>query len=252
MAAIGQLAAGVAHEINNPVGFVNSNLGTLRRYSAHLLEVIDACETLAADHAEVRDAISKIKAEHNVDFMREDLAALLQESQEGLDRVRTIVQALRDFAHVDTTEMRSTDLLAGLESTLKVVSNELKYKAEVVRELQPIPAVRCIPGQINQVFMNLLLNAAQAIEKRGTVTLSSGHDEKGVWVAITDTGSGMSEDVRKHLFEPFFTTKPVGSGTGLGLSVSWDIVVNKHGGRIDVESTLGKGSRFTVWLPLRS
>ncbi len=252
MAAIGQLAAGVAHEINNPVGFVNSNLGTLRRYAAQLLEVIDACEAGAGDHAEVRDAIAKIKVQHNVDFLREDLEALLRESQEGLDRVRNIVQALRDFAHVDPTEMRSADLLAGLESTLKVVSNELKYKAEVVRELAPLPFVRCIPGQINQVFMNLLLNAAQAIEKRGTITLTSGHDDKGVWVAIADTGTGMTEEVRSHLFEPFFTTKPVGKGTGLGLSMSWDIVVNKHGGRIDVESTPGTGSRFTVWLPLHS
>ncbi len=251
MAAIGQLAAGVAHEINNPVGFVKSNLGTLRRYAAQLLEVIDALEAGAGGDAEAQEAIARIKAEHNLPFLREDLPALLRESQEGLDRVRNIVQALRDFAHVDPTEMRSADLLAGLESTLKVVWNELKYKAEVVRELAPLPHVRCIPGQINQVFMNLLLNAAQAMEKRGTITLSSGHDDQGVWVAIADTGSGMSEEVRSHLFEPFFTTKPVGNGTGLGLSMSWDIVVNKHGGRIDVDSTPGKGSRFTVWLPLQ-
>ncbi len=252
MAAVGQLAAGVAHEINNPIGFVNSNLGTLRRYATQLLNVIDAWEASAVGHSEIQDLIAKLKIEHNLSFLREDMAALIHESQEGLDRVKNIVQALMEFSHVDSGEMKSSDLLAGLESTLNVVWNELKYKAEVVRELAPLPPVRCIPGQINQVFMNLLINAAQSIERHGTITLQSGQDAKGVWIAVADNGSGMTEDVRKHLFEPFFTTKPVGTGTGLGLSVSWDIIVNKHGGRIDVESTPGKGSRFTVWLPLEA
>lgn len=249
MAAIGQLAAGVAHEINNPVGFVNSNLSTLRRYTAQLLAIIDAFDASAAGHAEIANHIAKSKID--LVFLREDLPALLDESQNGLDRVKRIVQALKDFAHADPTEMQSSDLLAGLESTLNVVWNELRNKAEVVRHLTPLPPVRCIPGQINQVFMNLLLNAAQAIESRGAITLQSGHDDKGAWIAIADNGCGMTEEVRKHLFEPFFTTRPVGQGAGLGLSVSWDIVVNKHGGRIDVESEPGKGSRFTVWLPLR-
>ncbi len=252
MAAVGQLAAGVAHEINNPIGFVNSNLGTLRRYATQLLNVIDAWEASAVGHTEIQDLIAKLKIEHNLSFLREDMAALIHESQEGLDRVKNIVQALMEFSHVDSGKMKSSDLLVGLESTLNVVWNEIKYKAEVVRELAPLPPVRCIPGQINQVFMNLLINAAQSMEKHGTITLQSGHDDKGVWIAVADTGSGMTEDVRKHLFEPFFTTKPVGTGTGLGLSVSWDIVVNKHGGRIDVESTPGKGSRFSVWLPLEA
>jgi signal transduction histidine kinase len=148
--------------------------------------------------------------------------------------------------------MMDTDLLAGLESTLSVVSNELKSKADIVRELMPLPPVRCIAGQINQVLMNLLINATQAIEGHGTITLRSGSDGHGVWIEIGDTGSGMTEDVSKHLFEPFFTTKPVGKGTGLGLSISWDIIVNKHGGRIDVKSELGKGSSFTIWLPIKA
>ncbi|OGS81210.1 MAG: hypothetical protein A2061_01040 [Gallionellales bacterium GWA2_59_43] len=249
MAAIGQLAAGVAHEINNPVGFVNSNLATLRRYAAQLLAIVDACAASPAAKAEVANYLARSKTD--LVFLREDLPELLNESQNGLDRVTRIVQALKDFAHADPTEMQSTDLLTGLESTLSVVWNEFRDKAEVVRELSPLPPVRCIPGQINQVFMNLLLNAAQAIETRGIITLQSGRDDKGVWIAIADSGCGMTEEVRKHLFEPFFTTRPVGQGTGLGLSVSWDIVVNKHGGRIDVESEPGKGSRFTVWLPLQ-
>ncbi|MFZ3019301.1 MAG: bacteriohemerythrin [Gallionella sp.] len=249
MAAIGQLAAGVAHEINNPVGFVNSNLATLRRYAAQLLAIIDACAASPAANTELEKHLARSKTD--LAFLRDDLPALLNESQEGLDRVTRIVQALKDFAHADPTEMQDSDLLAGLESTLDVVWNELRNKAEIARELAPLPPVRCIPGQINQVFMNLLLNAVQAIESRGIITLQSGHDDKGMWIAIADSGCGMTEDVRKHLFEPFFTTRPVGQGTGLGLSVSWDIVVNKHGGRIDVESEPGKGSRFTVWLPLK-
>jgi len=251
MAAVGQLAAGVAHEINNPVGFVNSNLATLRRYAAQLLFVVDACETSMAGHAEVAAKLRAIKAQADLAFLRADLPALIDESQAGLDRVTRIVQALKDFAHADPTEMQDSDLLAGLENTLNVLENELNSKVEVVRELAPLPPVRCIPGQINQVFMNLLLNAAQAIDTHGTITLQSDHDDKDVWIAIADSGCGMSEEVRKHLFEPFFTTRPIGKGTGLGLSVSWDIVVNKHHGRIDVESVPGKGSRFTVRLPLR-
>lgn len=250
MAAIGQLAAGVAHEINNPLGFVNSNLGSLNRYAGQLLEIIDACEASAAGHPEIAARINKIKADHDLNYLRQDMPALIDESLQGLERVKHIVHSLKDFAHADAVGMQSADLLSGLENTLDVVWNQLKFKAEVVRQLAPLPPVRCIPGQINQVFMNLLLNAVQAIEGHGTITLESGRDDKGVWIAIADTGSGMTETVRQRLFEPFFTTKPVGSGTGLGLSVSWDIVVNKHRGRIDVESEPGKGSRFTVWLPL--
>ena len=145
--------------------------------------------------------------------------------------------------------MQNADLIAGLESTLTVVSSELKYKADIVRELTPLPTVPCILGQINQVFMNLLINAAQAIVDHGTITLRSGFNADEVWVEIADTGAGMSAEVAKRLFDPFFTTKPVGKGTGLGLSVSWDIVVNKHGGRIDVNSQSGQGATFRITLP---
>jgi signal transduction histidine kinase len=250
MAAVGQLAAGVAHEINNPIGFVNSNLGTLRHYAENLLNVIDAYEECGVAHPEISSKFATIKADNDLAFLREDLTALIGESQDGLDRVKRIVQSLKDFAHVDSAEMLDSDVLAGLESTLNVVWSELKYKADVVRELMPLPPVRCIPGQINQVFMNLLVNAAQAIEGHGTITLRSGTDNTGIWIEIADNGGGMTEQVRKRLFEPFFTTKPVGKGTGLGLSVSWDIIVNKHGGSIDVKSELGKGTTFIIRLPV--
>jgi len=244
MASIGQLAAGVAHEINNPVGFVNSNLGTLKTYVSQLLNIISAYET------GVPDDISAARKKADIDFLREDLPSLVAESQEGLSRVTKIVQDLKDFSHVDQAERQRADLNAAIESTLNVVWNELKYKAEVIRELGDIPAVDCVPAQINQVFMNLLVNAAHAIEHQGKIFVRSGTENGQVWFDIEDTGKGMTEEVRKRIFEPFFTTKPVGKGTGLGLSISYDIIVKKHGGSLDVRSTPGQGTCFRIWLPV--
>jgi len=248
MAAIGQLAAGVAHEINNPVGFVNSNLGTLKTYINNLLGVIDAYEAAAADGDTAR--IAKARQAADLDFLREDLPSLLSESQEGLGRVTKIVQDLKDFSRVDQAEYQLADLNAALESTLNVVWNELKYKADVIRELGEVPKVECVPAQINQVFMNLLVNAAQAIETHGRITIRSGEENNHVWFEIADTGKGMTPEVCKRIFEPFFTTKPVGKGTGLGLSISYDIIVKKHRGRFDVTSTPGIGTTFKLWLPI--
>lgn len=244
MAAIGQLAAGVAHEINNPVGFVNSNLGSLKIYADKLLTVLNAYES--NDPARIADARQKA----DLEFLREDLPSLLSESQDGLSRVTKIVQDLKDFSHVDQADRQKADLNAAMESTLNVVWNELKYKAEVIRELGEIPPVDCVPAQINQVFMNLLVNAAQAIPQQGKIFVRSGFENEQVWFEVEDTGTGMSAEVQQRIFEPFFTTKPVGKGTGLGLSISYDIIVKKHHGRMDVKSEIGKGSRFRLWLPL--
>jgi hemerythrin-like metal-binding protein/PAS domain S-box-containing protein len=244
MAAIGQLAAGVAHEINNPVGFVNSNLGSLKTYVNQLLNVIGAYENGNPEE------IAAARKTADLEFLREDLPSLVAESQEGLSRVTKIVQDLKDFSHVDQAEHQRADLNAAIESTLNVVWNEIKYKAEVIRELGDIPAVECVPAQINQVFMNLLVNAAQAIEQQGKITVRSGSENQQVWFEIEDTGKGMTEEVRNRIFEPFFTTKPVGKGTGLGLSISYDIIVKKHGGCLDVRSTPGKGTCFRIWLPI--
>jgi hemerythrin-like metal-binding protein len=242
MASIGQLAAGVAHEINNPIGFVNSNLGTLGRYVEELLRVADAAGDSAAAQA--------VAKEVDLPFLREDLKALLGESRDGLERVRKIVANLKDFSHVDEgAEWHHADLIGGLESTLSVASHELKYKTEVVRQLQPLPLVRCIPAQVNQVFLNLLVNAAQAIAEHGVITVASGQEKDEVWIEVADTGKGMDETTARRMFEPFFTTKPVGTGTGLGMSICYDIV-HKHGGRFDVHSTPGVGSRIRVWLPV--
>ncbi len=250
MAAIGQLAAGVAHEINNPVGFVNSNLGTLKTYVERLLELLATHEKAAAGQVD-RSTLDAARQAADLDFLKDDLPALIVESQDGLNRVTRIVQDLKDFSRVDQAESQLADLNAALESTLNVVWNELKYKAEVIRELAPLPEVECVPAQINQVFMNLLVNAAQAIETRGRITVRSGTQDGLVWFEVEDTGKGMPAEVRKRIFEPFFTTKPVGKGTGLGLSISYDIVVKKHGGRFDVQSEPGQGTTFRFWLPLQ-
>jgi hemerythrin-like metal-binding protein len=247
MAAVGQLAAGVAHEINNPIGFVTSNLGTLKTYVKNLLDLIAAQEAAAAGDPA---PLAQVRQGMDLDYLREDVIALLSESSDGLDRVRKIVQDLKDFSHVDEAELQDANLNAGLDSTLNVVNNEIKYKAEVIKDYGQLPLVRCIPGQINQVFMNLLVNAAQAIEQHGTITVRTAVQDGMVRIAISDTGCGMAPEVAKRVFEPFYTTKPVGKGTGLGLSLAYDIVVKKHAGRIEVDSTPGKGTTFTISLPL--
>jgi len=253
MASIGQLAAGVAHEINNPVGYVNSNVASLQGYLEGLFRLIDAYESaetvLAGDPLALAD-VQGIKKELNLDFLRQDVGSLMDECREGLSRVKEIVLDLKDFAHSGTGEFESADLHKGLESTLNIVHNELKYKAEVVREYGELPPVECAPGQLNQVFMNLLVNAAHAIEEKGTITVRTGSDGYEVWVEVADTGTGIPQENRARLFDPFFTTKPVGQGTGLGLSLAYGIV-SRHGGRIDVDSEVGKGSTFRVTVPVR-
>lgn len=251
MASIGQLAAGVAHEINNPVGFVSSNLNTLRGHVDELFELSAAYESVLDAPADTarREALDQTLERVEIDYLREDLPQLLDECSDGLARVKKIVQDLKDFSRVDQADWQDADLNAGLESTLNVVRHEVKYKAEVVRHLQPLPRVQCLAGQLNQVFMNLIVNAVHAIAERGTLTLSSGTEGAWVWVEVADTGCGMSEDVQRRIFEPFFTTKEVGKGTGLGLSLSFSIV-QKHGGALQVWSRPGEGSRFRVWVPI--
>lgn len=245
MAAIGQLAAGVAHEINNPVGYVFSNLKALGGYVQDLLRIVDA-----VDGASSLAELTELKKSLDYDYIRNDVGALLSESEDGIDRVKNIISALKDFSRVDEAEPQPADLHRGIDTTLNVVNNELKYKAEVVKEYGNLPEVECIPSQINQVVMNLLVNAAHAIEGFGRITLRSGHEGEWVWLEVEDNGCGIPPDRINRIFEPFFTTKPVGKGTGLGLSLSFNIV-QKHHGRIEVASRPGAGTRFRIWLPLR-
>ena len=251
MASIGQLAAGVAHEINNPVAFVGSNLNTLRQYVTGLLGLSEACDAVLAAPGDptVVSALERKRDDIEIDFLREDLPVLLDECADGLGRVKKIVQDLKDFSRVDHSDWAQTDLNVGLESTLNVVRHVVKYKADVVRKLSPLPPVTCLAAQLNQVFMNLIVNAAQAIADKGTITLLSGVEQDWVWVQVEDTGCGMSAEVQRRIFEPFFTTKDVGKGTGLGMSLSFSIV-QKHGGAIQVHSVEGQGTAMRVWLPV--
>ena len=249
MAAVGQLAAGVAHEINNPIGFVSSNLGSLTGYVEHMLTLLAAYEkTRVLMPAAMRAGIESLPAHAELDYIREDAPQLLRDCKEGLARVKRIVNDLRDFARVDTADWASADIHAVLDSALQVVANEIKYKADVVKEFANLPPVVCNAAQLGQVFVNLLVNAAQAMEGRGTITLRTGAAPESVWIDISDTGTGMPPEIQKRIFEPFYTTKPVGKGTGLGLSISWDIV-KRHGGNLEVQSSPGQGTRFRITLP---
>lgn len=260
LASIGQLAAGVAHEINNPIGYVFSNFETLGSYIARMLDMFKAYEEAEASIAapEVLERLRAMRAGIDLDYLIEDIPVLMGESREGISRVRKIVQDLKDFSRVDANqEWQWADLHAGIDSTLNIVSNEVKYKADVLREYGDIPEIECLPSQLNQVFMNLIVNAAHSISgTRGRITIrtgsSGGSDDAGqrVWVDVADTGGGIASEHLARIFDPFFTTKPIGTGTGLGLSLSYGII-QKHHGKIEVQSEVGKGSRFRITLPVR-
>lgn len=253
MASIGQLAAGVAHEINNPIGYVNSNLGALEKYLKDLFQLVDIYEQAEAQVQDpaVLAQIHALKKKLDLPFLREDTAALMGESKEGISRVKKIVQDLKDFSHADTgDEWQEASLEHGLNSTLNIVWNELKYKCEVKKEYEKIPDVECLPSQLNQVFMNMMVNAGHAIGEKGILTLRTGCKEDWVWVEVADNGKGIAPEIVQRIFDPFFTTKPVGTGTGLGLSLSLGIV-KKHNGRIEVDSTVGVGTTFRVCLPIK-
>ena len=253
MASIGQLAAGVAHEINNPMGFITSNLTSLGKYAAKLDEYIAALlQSLGScpDHPGMAE-LDALRQKLKVDYIISDVCELVNESLDGANRVQRIVQDLKSFSRVDQVESRQINLNELLETTINIAWNELKYIATLERDFGAIPEILCYPQQLNQVFLNLLVNAAQAMEKQGTIVVRTWGDNDKVFVSVVDTGKGMPEQVRKCVFEPFFTTKEVGKGTGLGLSISADII-RKHGGEITVESQAGVGTTFTVMLPVKS
>jgi len=254
LASIGQLAAGVAHEINNPIGFIFSNFGTLERYLDDLFQMLAAYEKAepALAGTPVGSQLKALREKVELDFLKEDIPSLMTESKDGITRVRNIVQNLKDFSRVDTSqEWVLADLHHGITSTLNIVNNEIKYKADVIKEFGEIPDVECLPSELNQVFMNLLVNAAHAIQaERGTITIRTGKVDDSVWVEVADNGSGIAKENLGRIFDPFFTTKAVGKGTGLGLSLSYGIV-KKHLGQIEVSSELGVGTRFKVILPVQ-
>nr|WP_198983482.1 ATP-binding protein [Herbaspirillum sp. ASV7] len=252
LASIGQLAAGVAHEINNPIGFVSANLNTLGNYVATLLEGIKLYQCILGGALPRDMADGEVRSfEQRADlaYLSEDVTDLLGESNEGLQRVRNIVQSLKDFSRTGESNWQMADLHQGLDSTLNIANNELKYKVSVVKHYGELPMVKCLASELNQVFMNLLVNAAQAISDKGIVTIRTGRIGDKVSISISDTGHGIKPENLNRIFEPFFTTKPVGSGTGLGLSLSYGII-KKHGGHIHVHSETGQGTTFTIELPI--
>lgn len=257
MASIGQLAAGIAHEINNPTGFVSSNLKTLEEYMKDIKvllggydAVVKRCERVT--DKELSDAVRNIekhKAAMDISFLMSDVDELISEARDGMKRITKIVKDLRGFSHAGSDKPEYTDINKGIESTLNIVWNELKYKADVRTEYGDIPQVLCYPQQLNQVFMNFLVNAAQAIKEKGEIKIRTLAERDHVVVEVSDTGEGIPFENLSRIFEPFSTTKPVGKGTGLGLSMVYAIV-QKHGGFVKVESEVGKGSCFRVFIPI--
>jgi len=258
LASIGQLAAGVAHEINNPIGFVKSNFSSLKTYVADILDILqqyEAAEPLLPADSPAVQKLKVLKASADLPFISEDIQQLIAQSQDGIARVAKIIQDLKDFARSDSNPTWVTaDVLGCLDSALNIATNEIKYKASVVREYGSLPEIECLPAQLGQVFLNILVNAAQAIDPQsglGKIVIRSGQqDDEHIWVEISDTGCGMSDAQLKRIFDPFYTTKAVGVGTGLGLSISYGII-QRHGGNIRATSTPGEGTTFRIELPVR-
>ena len=262
MSSIGQLAAGIAHEINNPTGFVMSNLKTLGEYFNDILGVMKEYRALVSELAHVEEGqensgtvperIKRIidrEGEMDLDFVLEDVKDIIEDCKEGTDRIKKIVINFKEFAHPGEDELQRRDINQGIESTLSVIWNELKYKARVVKDFGELPLVKCYPQQLNQVFMNILINASQAIEGQGEIRIKTHAVKNFVEVEISDTGSGIHEEYLGKIFDPFFTTKEVGKGTGLGLNVSYKII-KRHKGNIEVESQVGKGTTFRIRIPV--
>lgn len=244
MAGLGQLVAGIAHELNNPISFIYSNMTHLKDYSEKLISIIKK--------ADRKTDISKEKEDAEFDYITKDLPKLIQSCEEGARRTRDIVIGLRNFSRLEEALIKEVDIHEGLDATLALLQGEFQSKVEVVKNYGKLPKVLCYPSQLNQVFMNILANAAHAIETQGKITISTAMaDSQRVQISIKDTGRGMTPEIAQQIFDPFFTTKGVSEGTGLGLSISYGII-QRHGGDIQVRSKLGEGTEFIISLPVRS
>lgn len=243
MASLGQLVAGVAHELNNPIGFIYSNMSHLREYSEKLIHLIDVAENNP-------QSFKKEKAKADLDYIEKDLPKLISSCEDGARRTRDIVLGLRNFSRLEEAQIKRVDIHEGLDNTLQLLAGEIKNRIQVIKKFEKLPKVNCYPSQLNQVFMNVLSNAAQAIENEGEIHITTRKlAGDRIEVAIRDSGKGMNKSTLEKVFDPFFTTKGLGSGTGLGLSISYG-VIQKHGGDILVSSEAGKGTEFKIILPV--
>ena len=250
MASLGQLAAGIAHELNNPVGFIYGNIDFLDQCIGGLIRLLNYYDAAQLNEPTVSGA-ARIKEEISYRFLIKDLNSIITDCREGAERIRNIVQNLRTFSRLDEADFKKTDVHEGIDSTIRLLSRYFTAdNIKLVRDYGEIPLIEAFSGQLNQVWMNLLVNAAQAVNPNGgEVRVTTRADEKTVFVAFSDTGGGIASKNLSRIFDPFFTTKPVGEGTGLGLSISFGIV-ERHGGTITVKTELNKGTAFTVTLPI--
>ncbi|HLG20898.1 MAG TPA: ATP-binding protein [Bdellovibrionota bacterium] len=249
MSALGQMVAGIAHELNNPINFISGNLDSMEEYSGQLRNSVEAIRKIVSDSPPLKQRFEETLKKHDIDFLLEDMAKLIRSIRTGSDRAADLVQGLKTFSRLDEAEFKETDLHGDLDMALTLLRHEFKDRVEIHRDYGAIPKIRCMANQLNQVFINILHNAIQAIEKNGDIWIRTSVEGENVRIEIEDNGIGIPPENLKKIFDPFFTTKDVGKGTGLGLSISYGIV-ERHGGVIEVGSTLKKGTTFRVILPI--
>ena len=248
MASLGELVAGIAHELNNPLGFIYANLGNLKKFYAKILGLLETYEGLELSE-EDRAGIKQKQEEINYEYLKTRIEQMIDRSAVGADRMKKIIMDLKSFSRLDSAAFAESDINEAIEITLGIMTNEYKNRVEITRKFGDLPLVECYIAKLNQVFMNLIVNACHAIEGEGEIIIETAIENDMVRIEVSDNGKGIPEDVADKIFDPFFTTKPVGVGTGLGLSVSHGII-KQHKGEISVKSKVGEGSTFTIIFPM--
>ncbi|HLA27996.1 MAG TPA: ATP-binding protein [Syntrophales bacterium] len=248
MASLGEMIAGIAHEINNPLSFIHANLGNLSKFIKKVLDLVEIYDKLDIS-ADVKEKINKAKEDINYEYLKSRITEMIEISLIGGDRMKKIIMDIKTFSRLDAAEFAESDIHSAIDITLNILTHEYNDRIVVKKEYGEIPLIECYIDRINQVFMNLLVNAGHAIKDKGEVKIKTGMEDGMVKIEISDTGSGIPDDIIDKIFDPFFTTKPVGSGTGLGLSISHGII-EQHKGTLSVKSKLGEGTTFTIMFPV--